>query len=349
MTRSKRQNVTNMSANMPPPMGQYFMFTQDSQNKNLFHSLTIPMKRRDFLGAAALGAGGLAAGTFPAWSAETETKSTDPVAIVSLTPEVKTTRIGFGTGMRGGNRSSQITRMEKEKGLQLLQYAYNLGIRLFDVADLYGSHALVAEALKDKPRDSYTIVSKIWMRPGGIPGTERHGPAVMVPQFLKELQTDYIDVLQIHCMVAANWPEGHAATMEELELLKKKGMIRAHGISSHSNAASEVAAKTPWCEVIHVRINNKGISMDGPSDDTAARVAETVRTTKLCHDAGKGVIAMKVLGEGTMTDLETRRNSAAFVTNLGCVDAMIIGFEEKEQIPEFIENVALALKAAPSV
>ncbi|MDR0327743.1 MAG: hypothetical protein LBI05_05555, partial [Planctomycetaceae bacterium] len=134
------------------------------------------------------------------------------------------------------------------------------------------------------------------------------------------------------------WAQDFAEAMESMEKLKKQGLIRAHGITSHSNAATELAAESKWCDVIHVRINSEGMNMDGP-ENTAARVAEGVRTTKKVHDAGKGVTAMKVLGEGKMGgDPEMRKKSTKFVMNLDCVDAMIIGFTEKEHITEFVVN-----------
>jgi hypothetical protein len=83
--------------------------------------------------------------------------------------------------------------------------------------------------------------------------------------------------------------------------------------------------------------------MDGPKDDAAKRVEETTRATKMVHDAGKGVIAMKVLGQGDMAkDLAMRKKSTKFVQNLGTVNTMIVGFDEKTQITEFLANVASA-------
>jgi len=296
------------------------------------------MKRRQFLGAAALGAGTLATGlSLPAQ--ETAKKDLPPVPLVPLTKDIQCSRIGFGTGMRGGNRQSNLTRMGQKAGTELLRFAYDHGVRLFDCADMYGTHWMIAEAMTGKPRDSYTIVSKIWVRPGGIPEKERLGADELVVRFLKELKTDYLDVVQIHCMDKDDWTTAFAPYMEQLETLKKKGVIRAHGISSHSNAATELAAKTPWTDVVHIRINSEGMNMDGPKDDAAVRVAETVRTTKLCKDAGKGIIAMKVVGEGKMKDdPPLRKKSTEFVKGLDCVNVMIVGFDEMWHIEEFIRN-----------
>lgn len=293
------------------------------------------MQRRDFLSTAAL-----AAGLVPAVLAQDAPKTADPLGLVQLTKDIKCSRIGYGTGMRGSNRVSDTVRAGWAKSIELLRFAYDNGIRFFDCADLYGTHAIVAEALKGKPRDSYTVVSKIWLHGGGLPEKERLSPEETVPRFLRELGTDYIDVLQIHCMMNNNWTTQFAAAMESMEKLKKQGKIRAHGISSHLTAATKLAAETPWCDTVHIRINSEGMNMDGPQNDAEARVKEGVAAAEAAHKAGKGIIAMKVLGEGKMSDKpDLRKKSAAFVSKLDCVDVMIVGFTEKEHITEFIENV----------
>jgi aryl-alcohol dehydrogenase-like predicted oxidoreductase len=305
------------------------------------------MKRRDFLGLTTLATGaavlnpvvGSAQTTLPPNAGE----PVEPVW-VPLTKEIKSTRIGFGTGMRGGQRRSDLVRGGYPKAIELLRFAYDQGIRLFDCADMYGTHDVVAEALRDKPRDSYVLVSKIWLRTnGGLPEIERPDPEISVKRFLREVKTDYIDVVQIHCITDTLWTEQYAEAMRSMEKLKKAGLIRAHGISSHSNAATELAAETEWCDVIHVRINSEGLAMDGPRDDAAARVAESARAAKKAHEAGKGILAMKIIGqgEGTMVaDAELRKKSTKFVMNLGCINVMIVGFTEKEHISEFVTNVA---------
>ena len=299
------------------------------------------MKRRDFLSLTTLAAGTAALAPLTTHAAEAVSLADAPW--VPLTKDVKVPRVGFGTGMRGWQRRSDLTRAGYPKAIELLRFAYDNGIRLFDVADLYGTHDVVAEALKDKPRDSYVLVTKLWLRANGLPEVERLDPQVTVKRFLQELRTDYIDVAQIHCMSDAKWTEEYAVAMESLETLKKAGAIRAHGISSHSNGATELAAATDWCDVIHVRMNSEGMNMDGPLDDAAKRVEESVRAAKRAHDAGKGIICMKVLGEGKMADKpDLRKKSTKFISQLDCVNTMIVGFSEKEHITEFLTNLAPA-------
>ncbi|MCL2004819.1 MAG: aldo/keto reductase [Planctomycetaceae bacterium] len=300
------------------------------------------MKRRDFLSLATMTAG---AATLTPLAGATQSETTpmpDAVEPVwhPLTKDIKTTLIGFGTGMRGWQRRSDLVRAGYPKAIELLRYAYDMGIRHFDLADLYGTHDVVAEALKDKPRDSYILVSKVWLHGDGIPERERLLPEETVRRFLRECRTEYIDIVQIHCMLNDRWVQEYETGMESLAKLKKEGLIRAHGISSHSNAATELAAETDWCDVVHVRINSEGMAMDGRQNDPRT-VEEAVRATKKAYEAGKGIIAMKVLGEERMAhDPDMRKRSTKFVMDLNNVHSMIVGFTEKEHISEFVANVA---------
>ena len=306
------------------------------------------MKRRDFLGLTTLAAGTLALNPLTE-AAQTGVARLEPIepVWVPLTKDVKTTRICFGTGMRGGQRRSDLVRGGYPKAIEMLRYAYDHGIRLFDCADMYGTHDVVMEALKGKPRDSYVLLTKVWLRSGGLPEVERVDPRVSVGRFLREFRTDYVDVVLIHCMTDNRWTEEFASGMESLAKLKQEGLVRATGISSHSNAATIRAAEVEWGDVIMVRLNSEGLAMDGPQDDPGKRVEETIRANKLARDAGKGIIAMKVLGEGRMAnDPEMRKKSTRFVTQLDCVNAMTVGFTEMAHIPEFITNAKAAEKPA---
>ena len=56
------------------------------------------------------------------------------------------------------------------------------------------------------------------------------------------------------------------------------------------------------------------------------------------HDAGKGVIGMKILAEGAFKEPERRDASLRFVLGLGTVNAFIIGFESPEQVDDLIKR-----------
>jgi aryl-alcohol dehydrogenase-like predicted oxidoreductase len=255
---------------------------------------------------------------------------TDPFSVITLGKSgLKSNLLGMGTGFSGYNRSSNITRAGVAESI--IRQAYEKGIRFFDCADSYGTHPYTAAALKDVPRESYTLSSKIWVGPGGIPEPERPGADVVIDRFRRELKTDYLDLVQIHCMTDARWTDKQKKQMDILENLKAKKIIHAHGVSVHSLEAMEACVDNPWIDVIHVRINPYGEVMDKGNPAAVVPVIEKL------HKAGKGVIGMKLIGNGNFrNDSEKIDASLKFVLGLGTVDMIIVGFEKPEQIDNYI-------------
>jgi aryl-alcohol dehydrogenase-like predicted oxidoreductase len=300
------------------------------------------IQRRDFLKKSALGVGGMLAGASLARAGESKVLGRfDPYENVPLgKTRINLSRVCIGTGMKGGNRQSNQTRAGKEHFEGLLRGAFDRGVRWFDLADLYGTHPYVMPALKGIPRDQFGIVTKIWFRPGGIPEKERPDADVVIPRFLKELGTDYIDLVLLHCVESPKWPQELARQMEILAQYKQKGTIRAHGVSCHTVEALEAAAVEPWVDSVHARINPYGMSMDKPAEKVPGIL-------KKIHDAGKGVVGMKIIGEGRLrNDEEKRDESIRYVLGLGSVDILNVGFEKLEEVDDFAKRVSKVPKAA---
>lgn len=299
-------------------------------------------KRRDFLKSTLLGTAAAFGPTISAPAAEAPPAknpfSADPVAIRKLTETVSASRVGLGTGMRGYNRESDLTRLGKEKAVELVRYCYDLGVWLFDLADIYGTHQIVGEALRDKPRDSYTLISKVWGHPGGVPDEDHTDATTSVERFLKEIGTDYIDLVQIHCMNKPDWPDEFGRFFDDLEKLKERGLIKAHGVSCHGLEAARVAATHPWVDALHIRMNTADARMDGTLD-------ENIEVARLGQKNGKGIIVMKVLGEGAIQDPAEQKKSIKMVTLLDATDVMVVGFTAIDQVDFFLTSVAEALDA----
>lgn len=292
----------------------------------------INFNRRNFLRALSLGTAHILFSN-PLGAENTRFRNSDPLQKVKLGHSgLKPTLIGFGTGVHANNRTCFLTKQERQKSISLLRYGYERGIRFFDCADSYGTHDLVAEALAKVDREKVIISSKIWVLPtGGIPEPERPDANIVVDRFRKELKTDYLDLVQIHCMVDNDWTESQKKQMDILENLKQKGIIKAHGVSVHSLDAMKAAVEKKWTDVVHVRINPYGMVMDKPDPQ------EVISVINKLHKAGKGVIGMKLVGNGKLrNDPEKVENSFRFVSGLGSVNMMIIGFEEKDQIDSYL-------------
>jgi aryl-alcohol dehydrogenase-like predicted oxidoreductase len=299
------------------------------------------IKRREFLTRSALGVGAALLGTPLLAEEKPRAKFFEPYEPVPLgRTKLKVSRFCLGTGMKGGNRQSNHTRLGKEKFEALIRESHDRGTRLFDLADLYGTHPYIIPALKGIPRDQFQIVSKIWWREGGIPDKERPDADVVIERFLRELKTDYIDLVLLHCVVSPRWPEELRKQMDIMAKLKDKGVIRAHGVSCHSLEALAACATEPWVDSVHTRINPYGMSMDGPADQVAPVLQKI-------HAAGKGVVGMKIVGEGRLRDQpEKRDESLRYVLGLGCVDVLNVGCESIAEVDDMAARVRKVERAA---
>jgi aryl-alcohol dehydrogenase-like predicted oxidoreductase len=293
--------------------------------------------RRQFISTIAAGTGTIIfAPAVRAITSSAPRASTDPFQKIVLGKTgIKTSLLGMGTGFNAGDRSSAITRAGNAESI--IRNAFEKGICFFDCADTYGTHPYTLNALKNIPREKYTLSSKIWVQKGGIPEQERPDANIVIDRFRKELNTDYLDIIQLHCMMSGTWTDEQKKQMDILENLKSKGIIRAHGVSVHSFQALEAAAASSWVDVIHVRINPFGVTMDSKDPE------KIVPVIRKLHDSGKGVIGMKLVGNGSFSnDSEKVDQSISYVLGLGTVDMLIVGFEKPEQIDNYalrIENV----------
>jgi 1-deoxyxylulose-5-phosphate synthase len=286
------------------------------------------MKRREFLKTAAYGASAallgskLSAGMFTPLPQKFSASDTVTIGKTGI----KTSRLAMGTGTVGVGHHSHQSDLGIKGLSELLLDGHEQGLRFFDSADSYGSHPHVAEALKHVRRDQVTVLTKTWAR-------DAAGVRADLDRFRRELGTDYIDICLMHCLTEGDWTERYKGAMDVLSEAKEKGTIRAHGCSCHSIEALRAAAKSPWVEVDLARINPIGSHMDADPET----VFSVLREMKA---AGKGVIGMKILGQG---DLSKRQDEALkFVLSLGVLDGFTIGAESKAEQEDLIRRIAAA-------
>jgi aryl-alcohol dehydrogenase-like predicted oxidoreductase len=251
-------------------------------------------------------------------------------------------RLALGTGVHGGNRQSNQSRMGFERLVALFRHAYDRGITFFDLADLYGTHLYFREALRAIPRERVTILTKLWWRYDGPtePVAEpyrRRVAATTLERFRHELNTDYIDIVLLHCMTTSRWDRELVPYMEALTEAKQKKQVRAVGVSCHDLGALNKAAECPWVDVVLARINPRGAMMDGKPD-------EIVAALRRIKNARKAVIGMKIFGEGRL--VKEKEECIRFAQGLGLLDAMTIGFEAPAQIDEVL-GLLTKFPAAP--
>ncbi len=243
---------------------------------------------------------------------------------------LKCSYLGIGTGIsgRGPGITDLTMKLTGEQYVGLLEHAYKQGVTYFDLADRYGSHNYMREAMRRSvPRDKVMLLSKVWSR-------EPEAMKKDLERFRKELDTDCIDVVLMHCLRGGedNWPETLKPLMDILSDAKAKGQIKAHGVSCHTKASLERVAEEKWSDVVLARINPIGSHMDGPVD-------EIVPILKKIHDAGKGVLGMKILGQGDPKLVAKMDDSLKFVAELGSMDAMTIGFMSTAELDEVVTRI----------
>jgi len=178
-----------------------------------------PTTRRSFL-KTGLAAGAMATvGTLPLAAKRT---ATDTVVLGRSKMEV--TRLAFGTGTDGGAVQAALGQQEFTR---LVRYAYDRGIRFFETAEAYQTPAMLGEALKSLPRDSYQLMSKVTTFHEGI------DPQAKFDELRRTSQTEYFDVMLLHWQHTADWPESTKRWQDGILAAQQRKIIRTHGASVH--------------------------------------------------------------------------------------------------------------------
>jgi Predicted oxidoreductases of the aldo/keto reductase family len=284
------------------------------------------LNRRQFVGRGLLAGGAIAAGALqlPAWCASKRSAND----IVELGPDkLKPSRLAIGTGTFSGS----VQRKLGVVGLaDLLHYGYDQGIVFWDSGDGYKTHPHLKEALTRIPREKVFIQTKITARTA-------EEMRASLDRCRQEVGVDYFDSVLLHGMSTPDWPQQRQGAMDVLSEAREKGTVRSFGASFHSVEAINTAAKTPWLRLAQVRINPIGVRMDADP----ATVIAAVRGLKA---AGKGVIGMKILAEGAMSDRvdEALRHAVS----LDCLDCFSIGPADRNELADLIKRIPAAAEAA---
>jgi len=264
--------------------------------------------------------------------------------------------IGTGTADRLGRCCQAL--MSEEALARLLLYAYERGVTFWDTALMYDTHRHVRRALRGVGRDCVVLTTKL------AAASEKQAEKELL-RALKELDVSSVDICCLHGVRNAIDFAGRHGALNALVKLKKRGLIRAIGLSSHGIEALEAAAQTPEIEVVWARINYAGLVMDNRALGLYDRIASVawakklvkmlprgliapVRTTMTArpvsardrgevtgllqslHRAGKGVVGMKVFAEGRLSHDAAR--ALAYVNDLPFIDSCVVGMLTEKEI-----------------
>jgi len=300
--------------------------------------MNINQTRREFLKQSAFAAGALALASDNLLGAAATPKRTATDLVPLGRTGLKISRLAMGTGSNNGHTQAALGR---EGFTKLVHYAYDHGVRAFDCAEAYATFHWMADAIKGLPRENIFLQSKIDRPPADV--------LAAVDHHRKVFNTDYVDSMLVHCMVEPGWTENWQAALDGFDQAKAQQMIRAKGVTCHSLPALRTAVESDWTEVHQVRINPQGVRMDGmeistwspadPGHDIAPVLAEL----KNMRAKGRGVIGMKIIGDGKFVNPEDREKSIRFAMSRPELDAVVIGFKSTAEIDEAIERMNRAL------
>lgn len=242
--------------------------------------------------------------------------------------DIYVTEIGLGVLTIG------ITQLDLslEEGAEIVRYAYDKGIRLFDTAQYYETYPYIREAFRDidmseNNPDRPIIASKCLEA-----SYEEMEQAIL--ECLDALGLDRIDIFKMHeVRQDPDWDE-RAGAWQCLLDYKKKGIVKAIGVSTHHIDVVERMAEVPECDIVFPLINYAGLGIrKGSEAGTAEEMAAAIRK---CLDAGKGVFAMKAFGGGNLTG--NYMKSLNYVRNLGC-HSIMVGMGKKSEVDDLVRYI----------
>jgi predicted aldo/keto reductase-like oxidoreductase len=291
--------------------------------------------RREFLqrSAALVGAAVLAPSLLAAADKRPVRTAADQVPLGKT--GLKISRLGFGAGSNSGN-------VQKALGQQafndLIRYAYDRGITYIDCAQGYATFEWIGAAIKKLPREKIFLQSKIPGQPEDVlKAIDRHR---------KVYDTDYVDSMLIHCMVKDKWTDQWKRIMDGFEEAKAKKWIRAKGVSCHSLPALRTSASSDWPEVHLVRVNPQAKHIDGPEETwnkPGDDIAPVLEQLKVMQGKGRGVIGMKLIGNGDFKNPDDREKAIRYAMSRPEIHAVVIGLKSKEEVDEAIQRIDRAL------
>jgi len=211
---------------------------------------------------------------------------------------------------RSGFGAIPIQRLSFEETKALLRRAYDNGINFFDTARAYtDSEEKIGSALSDV-RSNIIIATKSQAK-------DKKTLLRDLETSLKTLKTDYVDILQLHNPKDIPDPENPESAYAGLLEAKQKGMIRYFGLTNHNiKTAIQAAARYDT-----IQFPLSSLSAD-----------EDLKLIDVCKKRDVGVIAMKALSGGLITNAAT---TFAFLRQYDNI-VPIWGIQKMLELEEFI-------------
>lgn len=250
-----------------------------------------------------------------------------PVRRVKLgKTDIEVTPVGLGVLTIGNTQLD----MPLEEGADVVRYAYERGIRLFDTAQYYDTYPYIREAFKgmrfEKDDPERPVIASKSLDPS------YEAMEYAINECLEALDIDYIDIFKLHeVRQDPDW-DNRSGAWQCLIDYKKKGVIGAIGVSTHHVDVVEKMVAVDECDIVFPLINYAGLGIrkgDGPG--TAEEMAQAIER---CLCKGKGVFGMKAFGGGNLSG--DYRMALDYVKDIG-VHSIMVGMGNREEIDRLAE------------
>ena len=180
-----------------------------------------------------------------------------------------------------------------EAGSKLMLKALDEGVTFWDTAEGYGTQPHLGAAVRQINRDEVVIQTKTGAK-------DYEGAKASIARSLRELQTDYLDVLLLHGISTPEDLVSREGALDAFREAKTAGKIRVIGCSTHiyTGSVMDAVIDHPELEVILATANKEGRMLEGGSLD---RHLEYIQRA---YDAGKGISIMKVVVAGDIPEAD---------------------------------------------
>ena len=232
--------------------------------------------------------------------------------------------VGYGTAPLGKPD------VKRAFAVRCLNHAIDRGITYLDTSPDYGSEPHVGEVMRSR-RDEVFLATKVNRR-------SKDGVRAELEESLRKLQTDHVDLIQVHAVNA--WadleqtlaPDGAVAALEQA---RADGLVRFIGITGHARPEILAHALTQYAfDTVLVALGIVDRLITGPETFLLPQARER----------NAGVIAMKVFGHGNIND---RTAALRYSLSLPGVSLAIIGLNSEQEIDELVDNAAAYRPLAP--
>ncbi len=234
--------------------------------------------------------------------------------------DIKVSIAGFGVLPMG---PSQLA-LPVEEGASIIRYALQHGINFLDTAQYYRTYPYISKALEGEDFSDVVICSKSLC-------TDYVDMMEAIYEAQEALHRPVIDIFLMHEVRSGQLEERQGA-WEALKEAKKRGLVRAIGLSTHHIDITETAASMKELDVVFPLINYAGLGIR--KGEEFGSKEEMMHAIQMCHQAGKGIFSMKAFGGGSLTG--SYQQALDYVFSKEEIDSVMIGFGKIAEVDDLL-------------